>query len=334
MSQHRLLDRHGEVEARLRRMTGGTSHRRPPRHARNLATVALAGVVAGGALASTVDLTSGDGPPRPGSDGGPGPGTPATPDDVENPERDVAAVPETAVPETAVPETSGAVDPVVTPTPALAVPKTTAPAAPLWFGDGPDAFRTTPWNTVGTAPPRMDDDALRFAVSGPYQRSELEPAVAPLEEGDELYFAFSVRLDESFPANGSSRQVITQWKNDSPGSAPVDLRVWNGQLVLHGGHGHPSGPSTFTRSLGPAPVGRWSDVVVRVRFSANPDEGSVSAWQDGEQEVGCYHPPGGTLYPGQTSYLKTGLAREPTITRPAEVAFRDWTVGPTLGSVR
>ena len=152
----------------------------------------------------------------------------------------------------------------------------------------------------------MDGDALRFAVSGPYQRTELEPAVPALKEGDELYFAFSVRLDEDFPADGSSRQVITQWKNDSPGSAPVDLRVWNGQLVLHGGHGHPSGPSTFTRSLGPAPVGRWSDVVVRVRFSANPDEGSVSAWQDGEQEVGCYHPPGGTLYPGQTSYLKTG----------------------------
>ena len=200
---------------------------------------------------------------------------------------------------------------MVTPTPAVATPKTTAPAAPLWLADGPEAFRATPWNTVGTTPPRMDGDALRFAVSGPYQRTELEPAVPALKEGDELYFAFSVRLDEDFPADGSSRQVITQWKNDSPGSAPVDLRVWNGQLVLHGGHGHPSGPSTFTRSLGPAPVGRWSDVVVRVRFSANPDEGSVSAWQDGEQEVGCYHPPGGTLYPGQTSYLKTGLARSP-----------------------
>jgi hypothetical protein len=325
MPQHRLLDRHGEVEARLRRMTGGTSHRRPPRNARNLTAVALAGVVAGGALASTVELTSAEGLPsqRPGSDGGPGlgPGAPAAPDRVEEPDRDVAAAP----------ESDGA---VVTPTPAAATPKTTAPAAPLWLADGPEAFRATPWNTVGTTPPRMDGDALRFAVSGPYQRTELEPAVPALKEGDELYFAFSVRLDEDFPADGSSRQVITQWKNDSPGSAPVDLRVWNGQLVLHGGHGHPSGPSTFTRSLGPAPVGRWSDVVVRVRFSANPDEGSVSAWQDGEQEVGCYHPPGGTLYPGQTSYLKTGLAREPTITRPAEVAFRDWTVGPTLGSVR
>ena len=49
MPQHRLLDRHGEVEARLRRMTGGTSHRRPPRNARNLTAVALASVVAGGA---------------------------------------------------------------------------------------------------------------------------------------------------------------------------------------------------------------------------------------------------------------------------------------------
>jgi hypothetical protein len=324
MPQHQLLSRHGEVEARLRRMTGGTSHRKPPRNARNLTAVALASVVAGGALASAVELTSGDGPSsqRPGpGDGSAGPGPPATPD--QPADRDVSADSD-----------SGAVDPVVTPTPAAAAPKSTAPSAPLWLGDGPEAFRSTPWNTVGTAPPRMDADGVRFAVSGPYQRTELEPAVPQMKEGDELYFAFSVRLDENFPADGSSRQVITQWKNDSPGSAPVDLRVWNGQLVLHGGHGHPSGPTTFTRNLGPAPVGRWADVVVRVRFSANPDEGSVSAWQDGEQEVGCYHPPGGTLYPGQSSYLKTGLAREPTITRPAEVSFRDWTVGPTLGSVR
>lgn len=331
MPQHQLLSRHGEVEARLRRMTGGTSHRKPPRNARNLTVVALASVVAGGALASAVDLTSGDGAPsqRPGPGGGAqGPGPAATPD--QPTDRDVSADPDSA-PD---PDDAGAVDPVVTPTPTAATPKSTAPAAPLWLGDGPQAFRSTPWNTVGTAPPRMDADGVRFAVSGPYQRAELEPALPPMTEGDELYFAFSVRLDENFPADGSSRQVITQWKNDSPGSAPVDLRVRNGQLVLHGGHGHPSGPTTFTRNLGPAPVGRWSDVVVRVRFSANPDEGSVSAWQDGEQEVGCYHPPGGTLYPGQSSYLKTGLAREPTITRPAEVAFRDWTVGPTLGSVR
>jgi len=324
MSQHRLIHPHGEVEARLRRMTGGTSHRRPPRNARNLTVVALASVVAGGALASTVELTSGDGPPsqRPGPGGSESPGPPAPPDQSADRNPSAAEAPE------------GAVDPVVTPTPTAAAPKSTAPQAPLWLGDGPEAFRATPWNTVGTAPPRMEADALRFSVSGPYQRTELEPALPEMKEGDEYYFAFSVRLDENFPANGSSRQVITQWKNDNPGSAPIDLRVRNGELVLHGGHGHPSGPATFTKTLGPAPVGRWSDVVVRVRFSANPDEGSVSAWQDGEQEVGCYHPPGGTLYPGQSSYLKTGLAREPTITRPAEVAFRDWTVGPTLGSVR
>jgi hypothetical protein len=180
----------------------------------------------------------------------------------------------------------------------------------------------------------MDGDAVRFAVSGRNQRTELEPAVPEMTEGDELYFAFSVRLDEHFPAKGSSRQVITQWKNDNPGSAPVDLRVWNGRLILHGGHGHPSGPTMFTEDLGPAPVGRWSDVVVRVRFSANPRKGSISAWRDGEQQVRGCHPPGGTLYPGQTSYLKTGLNREPAITRPAEVAFRHWAVGRTLESVR
>jgi hypothetical protein len=175
---------------------------------------------------------------------------------------------------------------------------------------------------------------VRFAVTGPHQRTELEPAVPAAREGDEYWYAFSVQLDEHFPAKGSSRQVIAQWKNDGPGSAPVDLRVQNGRLVLHGGYGHPSGPRTFTRELGPAPVGRWADVVVRIRYSARPRDGSVSAWLDGEQKVRRYHPRGGTLYPGQSSYVKTGLSRDPMITRPAEVAVRHWAVGPTLASVR
>ena len=329
MARHRLIHPNGIVEARLRRAVGGTPHRRPspvPPGGRQLAALALVSVVAGGGVTAGVELARADrlqsSPDDAGrAGGGSGPGTAPTADADGD-----ARTPDTPPP-------AAAAAPVVTPSPAASPPRTTAPAAPLWRGDDASAFRRTPWNTVGTREPWMDGDAVRFAVSGRNQRAELEPAVPEMTEGDELYFAFSVRLDEDFPAEGSSRQVITQWKNDSPGSAPVDLRVWNGRLILHGGHGHPSGPHTFTKDLGPAPVGRWSDVVVRVRFSANPRKGSISAWQDGEQQVRSYRPPGGTLYPGQSSYLKTGLAREPAITRPAEVAFRHWSVGRTLQSV-
>lgn len=343
MAQHRLIPPHGVLEARRRRAAGGTSHRRSspgPPGARTLTTLVLTGIVAGGAVASTTAVWSpGEGLPgraesaggdRAGGQEGPPPGTGRADDQ----ERSTAA----PAADTADADTQARDAPtgrsVVTPAPPAAEPKTAAAAAPVWRADGPGAFRSTPWNTVRTEQPRMDGDTLRFSVSGPGQRVEFEPDMPVMDEGDEYYFAFSVRLDEDFPAHGSSRQVITQWKNDNPGSAPLDLRVWNGRLALHGGHGHPSGPTTFTKVLGPAPVERWTDVVVHVRFSADPENGSVSAWQDGEQVVCGYRPPGGTLYPGQSSYLKTGLSRDPLITRPAEVAFRDWTVGSTLESVR
>jgi hypothetical protein len=296
--------------------SGTPRHRRPSPGARHLTAIVLAGAVAGGAVTTGVALSAGDGrPARPEAD-----------DRAPAPD----AAPEAAPPETAPPEAA----PPPTPSPVAATPVPEAvPDRPVWRADGPDAFRATPWNTVGTTPPRTDGDVTRFAVTGPHQRSELEPAAPEMREGDEYWFAFSVRLDDRFPAGGSSRQVITQWKNDSPGTAPLDLRVRDGHLVLHGGHGHPSGPRTFDRVLGPAPVEEWSDVVVRIRFSADPDRGDVSVWQDGDQELHSFHPPGGTLYPGQTSYLKTGLSRDPMITRPAAVDFRGWVVGPTRASV-
>jgi hypothetical protein len=313
MSRHRAPS--PQVAFQAPAAAGATRHRRPSPGARHLTAIVIAGAVAGGAVTTGVALsTSPDhlpGQPRP-------------------PEADRAPAPDEAPapPGAAAPETPSEPSPVAaTPVPAP------VPDQPVWRADGPTAFRATPWNTVGTTPPRVDGDVTRFAVTGPHQRSELEPAVPEMREGDEYWFAFSVRLDDRFPAGGSSRQVITQWKNDSPGTAPVDLRVRDGRLVLHGGYGHPSGPRTFDRELGPAPVERWSHVVVRIRFSADPDRGSVSVWQDGDQEVHAFHPPGGTLYPGQSSYLKTGLSRDPMITRPAGVDFRGWTVGPSRASV-
>jgi hypothetical protein len=315
MSRHRAPSAQAAFDAV--HAAGTARHRKPSPGARHLTAIVLASAVAGGAVTTGVALSAAPGhPSRPDADDR-APAPPAAPVPPATPEPATAEAAPTAAP-----------SPVaVTPAPA------SVPDRPVWRADGPGAFRATPWNTVGTTPPRAEGDVLRFAVTGPHQRSELEPAVPEMREGDEYWFAFSVRLDDRFPAGGSSRQVITQWKNDSPGTAPLDLRVRDHRLVLHGGYGHPSGPRTFDRELGPAPVEEWSHVVVRIRFSADPDQGSVSVWQDGDEEVRAFHPPGGTLYPGQTSYLKTGLSRDPMITRPAGVDFRGWVVGPNHASV-
>jgi hypothetical protein len=195
-------------------------------------------------------------------------------------------------------------------------PRVDHPAPTVWRADGPGTFRRTPWNTVGALPPRVDGDEVTFHLTGRGQRSELEPDVPTVQEGHQHDVTFSVRLDGPSP-----HQVIARWENDGAGHAPLDLRVRDGELVLHGGGGHPSGPRTFTRVLGSAPVGEWTQLRVRVRFSADPDKAGVSVWRDGRSVVDDERPRGGTLYPGQQSYLKVGLHRDRTVSRPSTARF-------------
>ena len=200
------------------------------------------------------------------------------------------------------------------------------PAATVWRADGPGSFLGTSWNTVGALPPQVNGDEVSFELTGRGQRSELEPALPAVHEGDQHDVTFSVRLDGEFATGSAARQVIARWENDSPGQAPLDLRVKDGELVLHGGEGHPSGPRAFTRTLGGAPLGEWTQLRVLVRFSADPQKAGVSVWRDGRPVVDDDHPRGGTLYPGQQSYLKVGLHRDRTIAAPSTVRFTAWRI--------
>jgi hypothetical protein len=130
-----------------------------------------------------------------------------------------------------------------------------------------------------------------------------------------------VRVEHS-----SGHHVILRWENDGPGSSPVDVRVHDGRFVLHGGDGHPSGSRIFSHDLGHAPTGEWTHLAVRVRFSANPEKGHVSVKRDGRTVVANHHPRGGTLYPGQQSYLKAGLRRDAGTSQSASVKLRNWHV--------
>jgi hypothetical protein len=201
-----------------------------------------------------------------------------------------------------------------------------APASAVWRADGLGAFLRTSWNTVGAMPPQVHGGEVSFQLTGRGQRSELEPALPAVHEGDQHDVTFSVRLDGELATDSQAHQVIARWENDSPGRSPLDLRVDDGELLLHGGEGHPSGPRTFTRALGPAPIGGWTRLRILVRFSADPHKAGVSVWRDGRSVVDDHHPRGGTLYPGQQSYLKVGLHRDRTIATPTTVRFSGWSI--------
>ncbi len=81
-----------------------------------------------------------------------------------------------------------------------------APASTVWRADGPGAFLGTSWNTVGALPPQVNDDEVSFELTGRGQRSELEPALPAVQEGDQHDVTFSVRLDGEFARGSTARQ--------------------------------------------------------------------------------------------------------------------------------
>jgi hypothetical protein len=199
----------------------------------------------------------------------------------------------------------------------------------LWSADFASAglknFRSTPWNNQGASSPTVGGGQLNFSMPGGGKRSEVEPKFKALSEGDEYYFGFSVKLAPDFPVGTSDWQVITQFKNDGTGSPPLELKVQDGKFLIDGNSGG------FSQVVGDATPGRWTHLALRVKFSAS--DGSVSAWQDGVQKIADYAPPSGTMYAGKSSYVKTGIYRDPSIGQAGKLSFGSWAIGTTLGSV-
>ena len=226
---------------------------------------------------------------------------------------------------------------------------TQEPRRLIWSGDVETGdlsqFKDTPENTAGggsspevvSNPAFVPDGrhALQMTISRAAgqgegiccgSRSEVEPKIDDLRPGDDLYFGFSALLAKGFPTQ-AGWQVITQWKNDFDGSPPLELSLERGQYFLSGGYGHPDGPHHFSKPLGPAETGHRVDWVFHIKFSPDPEVGFVEVWRSGELVLPRFHPEGGTLYPGSSSYLKTGYYRHKDISAPGTIYFDNWKVG-------
>lgn len=229
--------------------------------------------------------------------------------------------------------------------PCVGLPRLEAVTRLLWSagletGDL-SAFHVYDSDSVGSPGPMIVDDPAvardgRYAVAFPIpaggNRNEIVPRLPVLRPGDDLWFAFSTALTPGFPVD-RAWQVVTQWKNQSAGSPPLELAVERGAYRLQGGFGHPDGPRQFSRSLGPAVPGRWDDWVVHVRFSPDPAAGFVEVWRGGRLALPSFAPPGGTMYPGDTSYLKVGYYRNPEIDVAGTLVMDSLRVGTTAADV-
>jgi hypothetical protein len=223
-------------------------------------------------------------------------------------------------------------------------PDPAAVPAPLWqLGSGPDllsSFRDTPYNNDGAPAPTVvgspnipGRQAISYTMPGGGKRTELEPRIPSLQDGDEAWYGFAWYLPPDFPVDTTGWQVLAQWKNFGDGSPPVEVKVGNGQYILDGGAGgrHPR-QTYFTQPIGTARPGEQTDIVVHVKFSSDPGQAVVDVWQNGQQRIANYHPSGGTLYDGEKSYLKTGIYRDTGIAESANLFLDDARIGSSYTS--
>lgn len=215
------------------------------------------------------------------------------------------------------------------------------PVAALWQAaittTGLEGFKNTPYNiTRGSSVTVVDDPekAIRFTVPAGSQRAELEPDVGKLTEGETRYFRLSYVLPPSFPTDPQGFQIATQWKNDGDGSPPLELRIEKGRFVLGGGYARPGGSRLFSTDVAPVVTGRRVDIVAGITFSSDPATSRVDVWIDGQQKLTDFRPPGGTLYPGQSSYWKVGLYRDTANTTTATADLTGAALGDSYDAVR
>jgi hypothetical protein len=173
--------------------------------------------------------------------------------------------------------------------------------------------------------------AIQFTVPSGGKRSELLPKVPEFQNGTTMFFGYNGVLADDFPVDADAFQIIMQWHQaGDEGSPPVALHVRQGQIILSGGDNQEH--ANYDVPVGPARPGQQLNLVVRIAFSDNPQQGSLDVWSGGQHVVTDYHPESGTAY-DQYNYLKVGMYRDPSLDGTARVTMNNVVVGTDLASV-
>jgi hypothetical protein len=146
------------------------------------------------------------------------------------------------------------------------------------------------------------------------ERSEVsQSGAASVKEGDERYYQFSLKFDQTFQNPTSSFFIVMQWHgNGSTGSPPLALMVnRSGQLQLTN-----NATNKNTSTIGAVQKGAWVDYVLHVKFSRSASVGFAEVYQDGRLVVPKHSRP---TMSSSSSYLKQGIYRSASETSTAVV---------------
>ncbi len=238
-----------------------------------------------------------------------------------------------------------------------------APDRPIWVGDYETGtlsqFADPQQEDFDPSAPQVEGSvvanghyagAYRIPPGGRECESvPLSNELQQLTDGDDLWFAWYMRLSPGFPTNSTKYQNLVQWKNSGLGTPPLMMTVRTGtdRFAAEGGFSHPDGNRASSADLGPVVTGQWIAWTWHIVFSTDPHKAEVSVWRDGKQIADGWRPLGGTLYParaadgsnpnssdGPFSTWELGYQRDPSIQVDATVYLDSIVAGMTQASVQ
>jgi hypothetical protein len=161
------------------------------------------------------------------------------------------------------------------------------------------------------------------------ERAELDSGARPLL-GRDVWCGFSFLVPAEFPIV-DSRLVLSQWKQaDLAGSPLVAQRFVGGRHYLTIRDLDTLGEWREERDLPRIVLGRWHDLVCRVRFATDAS-GLVEVWFDGRRVLSVR---GATASAsgGDGFYHKLGLYRD-TLAEPMTVFVDNYALGSSFDAV-
>ncbi|WP_437944029.1 polysaccharide lyase [Sorangium sp. So ce281] len=218
-----------------------------------------------------------------------------------------------------------------------------ASAAPVWTGDF-ETGNLNQWNTtlngehisVVTSPVLQGTRAGKVQLtndarwSNGIKRVELnhKPAAARTAEGAQTYFAWSFYLPEALAADPPTQ--IGYWESENSYSQMMSFEVV-GQHISFATRKPDN--KVHWEADGAVTPGVWHRIALHIRWSTNPNQGSVDVWFDGEQVV-----TGGkaqTLADNNAHFTQIGLLRNPSeFTDSPVIVLDDAVEGDTIEDVR
>lgn len=180
--------------------------------------------------------------------------------------------------------------------------------------------------------PRQGNFALRATViqgDDPINASGNRNEVVKITNeapGSEYWYSWSTQFPADFPSE-PSWQLFTQWHQAGCcGSPPLEFYVTGEQINLRvgGSEGEVIWTTPLTR-------GQWSDFMMHVKWSDDPNVGFVELWYQGQQVLTKRMM--ATQFDKTGQYLKMGLYRDEKIASVGELFHDNFVMGTTMEDV-